>query len=218
MGTRAARVALVAPLLGCALLAALAAVHEGAFHLVVREDSLLEWGQVAAYAVAAITGAEIAGRTDGLIRLAYVALFVCALVAIGEELSWGQRLFDVATPERVAAANHQQELNVHNLAGAESATRIVLLVAALYGAIAPFVLRPGLLVPPRALVPAFAVAICYFTFRLAFLPRPTYAQAKFSEWPEFCFAAAVALAARNTRLQLWRGHRARRRVDGAMSS
>ena len=101
----------------------------------------------------------------------------------------------MTTPAAVAAANRQEELNLHNVAGAESATRLVLLAAALCGVIAPLVLRPGALVPPRALVPAFAVAAGYFAVRFAVLPRPSYVQAKFSEWPEFCFAAAVALAA-----------------------
>jgi hypothetical protein len=202
LGGYAVRLALVAPLVGCAVLGALAALDEGAFRAVVREDSVLEWGQVAAYGVAAIVAAGIARRTDGVVRLAYAALAVCALAAIGEELSWGQRLFDIAAPERVAAANHQQELNVHNLVGAESATRMVLLVGALYGAIVPLVLRPGPLVPPRLLVPAFGIAACYFSVRFLFLPRPSYVQAKFSEWPEFCFAVAVALAARNADSQL----------------
>jgi len=186
------------PVLGCGLLAALAAVDDGAFRFVVHEDSVLEWAEVAAYAVAACAAVAVARRTRGIVRVAYGALVVCALAAIGEELSWGQRLFDVVTPESVAAANRQEELNVHNLAGAESKTRDALLVAALYGGLAPLVLRPGLLVPPRRLVPAFAVAAAYIVIRLAYLPRPNYVQAKFSEWPEFCFAAAVALAALHT--------------------
>jgi hypothetical protein len=125
-------------------------------------------------------------------------LAVAAVLAIGEELSWGQRLFHLTTPESVAAANHQQELNVHNLGGAETMTRLVMFGAALYGATIPFVRRPGPFVPPRVLVPAFAVVAAYFAARFAVLPHPTYAQAKFSEWPELCFAAAVALTAYST--------------------
>ena len=192
---------LAVPPLGCVLLAALAALHEGAFRLVVREDSVLEWTEIAAYAVAAIIAVAIARCTDGAVRFVYAGLAVAAVIAIGEELSWGQRVFDIATPEAVAVANRQQELTVHNLAGAESVTRIVLLAAALYGVVSPLVLRPGPLVPPRPLVSAFAVVVAYFSIRFALLPRPTYAQAKFSEWPELCFAVAVALSARHT---LWK--------------
>jgi hypothetical protein len=128
---------------------------------------------------------------------AYGLLAFAALAAIGEELSWGQRLFNVTTPETLATANRQQELNVHNLVEVES-TDFVLLAAALYGATLPLLRRPGPFVPPRVLVPAFAVVALYFGIRLAFWSQPTHAQAKFSEWPEFCFAAAVALTALST--------------------
>ncbi len=33
----------------------------------------------------------------------------------GEEISWGQRIFNVETPESIAAINGQGEVNVHNL-------------------------------------------------------------------------------------------------------
>lgn len=69
----------------------------------------------------------------------------------------------------------------------------MLLAAAVYGAMLALFRRPGPLVLPRALVPAFAVVAGHFGVRFAFLPDPTYGQAKFSEWPEFLFAAAVAL-------------------------
>jgi len=199
--------ALVVPPLGCVLLAALAATHEGAFRLVVREDSLIEWAEVGAYAVAAAAAVAVVRRARRVVRLAYLGIVAAAVAAIGEELSWGQRLFGVATPAPLAAGNRQQEMNLHNLVAAESPTRLVLLGAALYGLSAALLLRPGPFVPPRALVPAFAVVVAYFGIRYAFLARPTYVQAKFSEWPEFCFAAALALSAGNTLIHLSRRRR-----------
>jgi hypothetical protein len=163
------------------LLAVLAVVDDGAFRAVVREDSVLEWAEVGSYAVAVIAAVGVARRTRGLVRIAYAGLALAAFVAIGEELSWGQRLFGLTTPESVVAANRQAELNLHNVAGAESPARLLLFVAASYGVVAPLVLRRGPFVPPRWLVPAFAVAVAYFGIRFALLPRPTYAQAKFSE-------------------------------------
>jgi hypothetical protein len=204
VSSRAAYIAAVVPALGCVLLAALAIAYARAFEAIVREDSVLEWGEVCAYGAAAVASARVARRTRGYVRFAYGLLAVAAVGAIGEELSWGQRLFGLTTPEPLAAANRQQELNLHNLADAESTTRLVLLAAASYGATLPLLRRPGPFVPPRALVPAFAVVAAYFGIRLAFLSRPTYAQAKFSEWPEFCFAAAVALTALSTLSRLYR--------------
>jgi hypothetical protein len=171
---------------------------------VVREDSVLEWAEVGAYLLVALTAAGVVSRTRGVVRLAYLGLFLGALLVIGEELSWGQRLFGITTPPSIAAANNQEELNVHDIGGAETATRAALLIAALYGVVASLVRRPGRfwpLVPPRPLVAAFGVVVVYYAIRFAFLPHPTYVEAKFSEWPEFCFAAAVAIAAGNT---LWR--------------
>jgi len=190
------------PVFGCALLAALAVAQRNVFDALVREDSVLEWGEVCAYGVAAVISVRVALRTGGFVRLAYGLLAVAALGAIGEELSWGQRLFHVTTPEGLAGANRQEELNLHNLDSAESATRFMLLAAATYGATLPLWRRPGPFVPPRTLVPAFAVVVVYFGVRLALLSEPTYAQAKFSEWPEFCFAAAIALAAHSTLTRL----------------
>ncbi|HEV3002107.1 MAG TPA: hypothetical protein VGW75_15300 [Solirubrobacteraceae bacterium] len=42
-------------------------------------------------------------------------LAVGLFFAAGEEISWGQRIFGVDTPESVRAENAQGELNVHNL-------------------------------------------------------------------------------------------------------
>jgi hypothetical protein len=198
MSRRVAYVTAVTPVLGCALLAALAVTQRGVFDAIVREDSVLEWGEVGSYVAVVAIGVLVARRSHGFVRVAYALLAVGAFAAVGEELSWGQRLFGVQTPEALATANRQHELNFHNLSDVESAMRLVLLGAATYGALLPLLRRPGPFVPPRALVPAFAVVAVYFGVRLAFWPEPTYAQAKFSEWPEFCFAAAVALTALST--------------------
>ncbi len=43
-----------------------------------------------------------------------LAAFLCFFVA-GEEISWGQRLFNLETPETVAEKNLQDEITVHNI-------------------------------------------------------------------------------------------------------
>lgn len=47
--------------------------------------------------------------------LAYLALALFFFFIAGEEISWGQRIFNIATPESLAEANAQQETNLHNL-------------------------------------------------------------------------------------------------------
>ena len=34
---------------------------------------------------------------------------------MGEEISWGQRIFNIATPETISQMNVQDETNIHNL-------------------------------------------------------------------------------------------------------
>jgi hypothetical protein len=45
----------------------------------------------------------------------YLLLGILFAVCMGEEISWGQRLFGFATPESVQAVNFQGEFNLHNL-------------------------------------------------------------------------------------------------------
>jgi len=48
--------------------------------------------------------------------IAFVFLSVC-FISLGEEISWGQRIFNIETPDFIATANRQSELNFHNLNG-----------------------------------------------------------------------------------------------------
>jgi len=48
-------------------------------------------------------------------QLSYLFLALIFLVGAGEEISWGQRIFEIATPELMREVNVQHELNLHNL-------------------------------------------------------------------------------------------------------
>ena len=184
------------PLVGAAAVA-LASRDEGLYRLLVKEDAILEWGQVLAYcAVVVIAAATLRGHwRQGDVSAAVViaGLALVSLLAIGEELSWGQRIVGFATPD-IAAGNRQGELTLHNDASLEEPARLALLFGAVYGMSAPLVTRRRTpFVPPRTLITFFAVVVAYVAYRLLFLEHPTYVEAKFSEWPETCFAAALCL-------------------------
>ncbi|MDA9714920.1 hypothetical protein N9V04_00785, partial [Bacteroidota bacterium] len=46
----------------------------------------------------------------GLLMLSIVFFLIA-----GEEISWGQRIFDLATPDYLSSVNEQDELNFHNI-------------------------------------------------------------------------------------------------------
>ena len=56
------------------------------------------------------------GRTGIWKRRSLAVLALVFLFGAGEEVSWGQRLLGIATPEGLAGNNVQNEINVHNLA------------------------------------------------------------------------------------------------------
>ena len=186
----------MSPIVGAATLA-LTALHSGVYHALVREDSVLEWGGFVAYATAAFFGAWTAFRQyrsgERGVAVGFAVLACCCAFAAGEEISWGQRLFDLETPSRLETINRQRELTVHNVADAERGFLFALAAASLYGLVAPWlVARRRMLVPPVFLCSAFLVMFAYTVTRAFLFPHPSYDLAKYSEWPEFCFAFALS--------------------------
>ena len=74
------------------------------------EDSFLEWLTV----VLAII-ASVLFFTSGLMgsRFAFILCIAWLIFAL-EEISWGQRIFDIDSPELFLEHNFQQETNIHN--------------------------------------------------------------------------------------------------------
>lgn len=48
-------------------------------------------------------------------NLFYLLLGVLFFICFGEEISWGQRIFNIKTPEIISEFNAQKEINLHNL-------------------------------------------------------------------------------------------------------
>ena len=202
--------------------AALAGLREGAlFDFLIREDSLLEWLQVAGLCGAVLFAARIAtslGRVGEVpLAGAYGLLALgCALV-LGEELSWGQRLLDLQAPERLAEINPRGGLDVHGVPAIRAPLRLVLVAIALYGSLLSVAVRlsrrPGraveLLLPPVFLTGFFLAPLAYHGLRFGLDPGGFFGPERrrtligLGEWMEFCFAlgllAFLALGRRRLR-------------------
>ena len=48
-------------------------------------------------------------------KLAFLGLAFLFFFAAGEEISWGQRIFHIQTPESLSQVNNQDEITVHNI-------------------------------------------------------------------------------------------------------
>ncbi|MBA3007590.1 MAG: hypothetical protein KKB91_14130 [Proteobacteria bacterium] len=146
--------------------------------LATYEDLLGEWTQVFFFA-ATLIGSLLLTRYTHPYRLFFAILALACFYVVGEEISWGQRLFSFASPEFFQRHNLQQEVNLHNFLTGPTATwqkKIIEigLVAGLigYGLIYPLLQRNGnrlaqwladhgLPVPPLYLSPYFITgALC----------------------------------------------------------
>jgi hypothetical protein len=60
------------------------------------------------------------------VALPYFSPSCLLLFAAGEEISWGQRLFEIGTPPELASINSQGELNVHDVVEAQGKFNLAL--------------------------------------------------------------------------------------------
>ena len=90
--------------------------YEGVF---VREDGIVEWLTVLALFLCAVTNFYRASILrpfrNNLFTISLIAMGFVYIFGVGEEISWGQRLFDVKSPEFFVNHNSQMETNFHNL-------------------------------------------------------------------------------------------------------
>ncbi len=82
---------------------------------VVGEDRFGEYATAAAYAASSVLFFFGALKSRGMIRVSgFVLAAICYLIG-GEEVSWGQRILHVRTPEFLMEINHQGETTIHNI-------------------------------------------------------------------------------------------------------
>lgn len=207
-GSRRATVVLgLAPTGVWGLVALLALWSPTAFYALVAEDRWFEWLQVLGFTAAAAGFLVVAARLRRRDTAAAVAAaLACAvfLVVIGEELSWGQRLFGVSVPA-VERVNDQGDVSLHNVGSGLTLSQLGMLGVATAGLALPALSRlvarrrPDSILagfrPPPFLAIWFATAAAFTLARLVLVPHPAPRVAKLSEVVELTVAAAAAVTA-----------------------
>lgn len=88
------------------------------FIFLVQEDGISEYGQFLFYLISGIFAfrASRIFRKKNKLNFLLFALFGIGMLFIAfEEISWGQRIFGIETPESFKELNHQDEITLHNL-------------------------------------------------------------------------------------------------------
>lgn len=144
------------------------------------EDGFAESAQVVFYTLSFVLSLVIAWRRlrrgERLIPFLFIGLSLAFVFMVGEETSWGQRIFGWETANSLASVNKQEETNLHNIYGVGSTFKWVQLLVGFYGAIPALVLlrwpapgrwRPLLdaVIPHHTLVLYFLPMLIWRTFR-----------------------------------------------------
>lgn len=185
----------------------LALTSKELYVLFTREDGIAEDLQVTLYVFSLLLCLRITWRRwqagERLIAFLYLGLNLGFIFLIGEEISWGQRIFGWQTTATLAEVNRQGETNLHNINGVEGAFRWVELLMGLFGTLLPILLArwtPTLrwqklssaIIPHYSLVPYFFMLLPWRFYRI-FLEHPEkhrFAIAEYSEVIELIIALA----------------------------
>lgn len=83
------------------------------------EDGVIEYGTSFFFLVASVLSAILAHRNRAWRNRAAVLLLFSlgCFLCFDEEISWGQRAFNIKSPEFFQEHSYQKEINVHNLLG-----------------------------------------------------------------------------------------------------
>lgn len=136
------------------------------------EDRFAESLQVLLYLLTFGLSLVVARRQqragEKVIALLYLGLCLAMFFMIGEELSWGQRIFGWETANSLADVNKQDETNLHNIYGVGSTFKWIQMLVGAYGAILPLVVLRW---PPPARFQKLAAAVIpHYSLILYFLP------------------------------------------------
>lgn len=133
------------PLAGFCFFLALKLLRPAAYHDLIQEDAALENIQAVLYLVASgvafATFARLRRSGRVLLWLPQLLLALGLLFVCLEEISWGQRIFDLQTPPLLDAYNAQHEITVHNLRPIQGVIIQLYMLVGLYGCCGWLLLR-----------------------------------------------------------------------------
>lgn len=164
-------------------------LSDRSFTRFVVEDGVLEWLQVGALGAVLAVCVVVARRERSMV---WAGAAVVMIVALGEELAWGSRLFSVVVPA-VQGQNVQGDLTLHNIGGLRGLSKTfgALALIGFAGGLAVLRRRPGLAV-------WFWLPAAYAVVRVVDNDPITARFAKLSEILEFVLYAALARLAVGT--------------------
>ena len=199
---RTAWLILIAPIAFVAVMTVSVAARPLFLALTV-EDGPVEWAQVVALAFAVAVSAMLARalwqRDLRIFAALYIVVTLGSLFVLLEEISWGQRIIGLVTPQELGEINAQGETNIHNILPIQHALGLGELLASSYAvlsALAVLVLRPRmprlfLIVPPAFVASAFIVPAAYRLARYTLVEEAGRTVNRMAEVAELCLYVGI---------------------------
>ena len=127
----------VAPVFVIAFFVLLRIGDERMYYFLLYEDHPIEVLSAFLYfcatVMAGLTASRLLARGNRWIGGGYVLLTLAMFFIFGEEISWGQRILGIASPEFFLEHSFQQEINVHNLQPVQDLLHRIYIVIGLGG-------------------------------------------------------------------------------------
>jgi len=150
-------------------------IDEDFYRSLIKEDSIIEWLTFAFLIAAGIVSLIVAlkiGKRHQYLHWFFILFFGFNFLAGFEEISWGQRVFEVETTGVFQKYSDQNEINLHNTFQGIfriKTKHIALIVLFIYGSILPGLMRnynlrscnmplKQLIIPPLFLRVGFTIA------------------------------------------------------------
>lgn len=182
------------------------------YKIFIAEDGFIEYGSSLSWFVAAIfllifylKNHHVRFRKRGLFHLALLMIFI---VFCGEEISWGQRIFNLTTPEILSQINVQNEITLHNIGHISIFSNLFFIGNIVFFYFLKYFLSKGkfikfeydVIYPSKGSVVVFSLSLCVWLVvgirfgTLGFHPYSFYAENYYTQMDDeiFEFLSAVS--------------------------
>lgn len=135
-----------------------------------KEDSVVEYMQFFVLFFAAVCSFLLARKlfsTSKVFWIIYLLISLTLFAIAGDEISWGQRLLGMATPQSLSDINKQNEITFHNIDAYEQYVKYGYLLIGWYGSVMSLALQNMIRWRFRMLL--FPNSLLFFYFFIPFL-------------------------------------------------
>lgn len=144
-------------------------------HQIAKEDHLVENFQAIFLLLSGIISIMIAKaylKKSMILSVIFLLAAAGLIFVAGDEISWGQRILGIMTPEYIGRTNAQNEITIHNNMAVHGKVQLLFLAAGLYGSVMFLIYKYFkktldrfkyfyVLVPPAYLFPFFFAGFLY---------------------------------------------------------